>query len=204
MSVRRLNDARCHLAALSGCLDALERELQRLDVWGQRLGAVLAGGGRLLAAGNGGSAAQAQHLTGELVGRFRDDRAPLSAISLHAETSSLTAIGNDYGPDQAYARQVRAHGRPGDVLVALSTSGASANVLAAVEAANEMELETWAMTGPRTCALADTCDEAVCIDAPSAATVQECHLVAIHLLCAGVDAHLAAIGAQAAAAGELG
>ena len=203
MSASRLNEGRRHLAALSACLELLERELPRLDDWGQRLGSVLAGGGRLLAAGNGGSAAQAQHLTGELVGRFRDDRAPLSAISLHAETSSLTAIGNDYGPEQAYARQVRAHGRPGDILIALSTSGASPNVLTAVESANEMELETWAMTGPQGCALAELSDEAVCVDAPSAATVQECHLVAIHLLCAGVDAHLSAIGAPATAAGEL-
>ena len=204
MSVRRLNAARRHIAALSGCLELLEGQLPRLDDWGQRLGAVLAGGGRLLAAGNGGSAAQAQHLTGELVGRFRDDRAPLSAIALHAETSSLTAIGNDYGLEQAYARQVRAHGRPGDVLIALSTSGASANVLTAVEAANEMELETWGITGPRSCALAELCDEAVCIDAPSAATAQECHLVAIHLLCTGVDAYLSAIGAPAATVGDLG
>ena len=144
MSVRRLSDGRGHLHALADCLEQLDRELPRLERWAERLGAVLVGGGRMLAAGNGGSAAQAQHLTGELVGRYRDDRPPLSAISLHAETSSLTAIGNDYGPDEAFARQLRAHGRPGDVLVALSTSGASANVLAAVEAANEMELETWA------------------------------------------------------------
>ena len=204
MSVRRIKQAQRHLAALSERLDALERELPRLDNWGQRLGAVLGGGGRLLAAGNGGSAAQAQHLTGELVGRFRDERAPLSAIALHAETSSLTAIANDYGPEQAYGRQVRAHGRPGDVLIALSTSGASPNVLAAVDAANEMELETWAITDPPGCALAELCDEAVCVEAPSAATAQECHLVAIHVLCTGVDAHLSAIDAQATAAGELG
>jgi len=204
VSASRLREARRHVASLSASLELLEGQLGRLDDWSQRAGAVLVGGGRLLAAGNGGSAAQAQHLTGELVGRFRDDRAPLSAIALHAETSSLTAIGNDYGPEQAYARQVRAHGRPGDVLIALSTSGESVNVVAAVEAANEMELATWALTGPGDCALVELCDEAVCIDAASAATVQECHLVAIHLLCAGVDAHLAEIGAPAAAAGELG
>jgi phosphoheptose isomerase len=204
MSVRRLSEGRGHLHALADCLEQLERELPRLERWGERLGAVLVGGGRLLAAGNGGSAAQAQHLTGELVGRYREDRPPLSAIALHAETSSLTAIGNDYGPDEAYARPLRAHGRPGDVFIALSTSGASANVLAAIEAANEMELETWALTGAGTCALAELCDEAICVDAPSAATVQECHLVAVHLLCAGVDAHVAAVGAGAATAGGLG
>ncbi len=188
-----------HLLALSGSLIALEQELGRLGRWSQHLGAVLLAGGRLLAAGNGGSASQAQHLTGELVGRYRDDRPPLSAIALHAETSSLTAIGNDYGPDEAYARQVRAHGRPGDVLLALSTSGASANVLAAVEAANEMELETWALAGAASCPLVEACDDAVCVEAPSTATVQECHLVAIHMLCAGVDEHVASVGASASA-----
>jgi D-sedoheptulose 7-phosphate isomerase len=204
VSRERRTAGRAHLEALAATLTWLEHELPRLEDWGRRLGAVLVGGGRLLAAGNGGSAAQAQHLTGELVGRYRDERAPLSAISLHAETSSLTAIGNDYGPEEAFARQVRAHGRPGDVLVALSTSGASANVLAAVDAANEMELLTWAITGPRDCTLASLCDEAICVEAPSAATVQEAHLVAIHLLCAGVDAHVADIRAPTAAAGEIG
>ena len=196
-------DTRGHLQALARCLETLDAELDRLDDWSRRLGDVLVNGGRLLAAGNGGSAAQAQHLTGELVGRFRDDRAPLSAIALHAETSSLTAIGNDYGAEEAFARQVRAHGRPGDVLLALSTSGNSPNVLAAVEAANEMELETWALTGAAGSALVELCDEALCIAAPTAATVQECHLVAIHLLCAGIDAHVAAV-APRATAGDIG
>ena len=94
----------------------------------------------------GGSAAQAQHLTAELVGRYETEREPLSAICLHADTSSLTAISNDYGVDEAFARQVRAHGNPGDVLIALSTSGRSSNVLAAVAAAHERGLETWALT----------------------------------------------------------
>ena len=91
---------------------------------------MLTGGGRLLAAGNGGSAAEAQHLTAELVGRFADERRPLLGDRLCAETSSLTAIVNDYGIDEMFARQVQAHGRPGDVLVLLSTSGRSPNVLA--------------------------------------------------------------------------
>ncbi len=189
-----------HLDDLSGSLHELRRELGRLELWSQRLGSILLGGGRLLVAGNGGSAAQAQHLTAELVGRYRDERPPLSALALHVETSSLTAIGNDYGPDETYARQVRAHGRPGDVLLALSTSGASANVLAAVDAANETELVTWALAGPPACALAGACDDALCVEAPSMATVQECHLVAIHILCAGIDAHIASLGASASAA----
>jgi phosphoheptose isomerase len=176
-----------HLAALIRPLAELEREVDLIDDWGRRLARTLLDGGRLLAAGNGGSAAQAQHLTGELVGRYRDDRPPLSALALHAETSSLTAIGNDYGADETFARQLRAHGRPGDVLVCLSTSGSSPNVLAAAEAANQMELSTWALTGRAPNPLADLCDEAVCVDAPSTATVQEVHLVAVHLLCAAVE-----------------
>ena len=181
-----------HLAALQAPLRSLRHECGRIDAWGARLAHVLLEGGRLLAVGNGGSAAQAQHLTAELVGRYVDERAPLSAIALHAESSSLTAIANDYGPEEPYRRQVRAHGRPGDVLLALSTSGGSANVLAAAGAAAEMELTTWALTGPAPNELVSACDEAVCVEAASTATVQEVHLVAVHLICAAVDAHVRA------------
>lgn len=179
-----------HLQALADALDGMRGSAARLDDWGVRLAAVLGGGGRLLAAGNGGSAAQAQHLTAELVGRYRDDRRPLSAIALHAETSSTTAICNDYGPDVVFSRQVLAHGRPGDVLVLLSTSGGSRNVLCAAEAAAEVGVATWALTGPRPNPLADLADEAVCVEAPSTATVQELHLVALHMVCAALDVAL--------------
>ena len=167
---------------------ALESEVDRIDAWGARLAQVLLGGGRLLAVGNGGSAAQAQHLTAELVGRYTDaERAPLSALALSAETPSVTAIGNDYGIEAVFARQVRAHGRAGDVLIALSTSGSSANVVAAVEAALAEGLTTWALTGPRPNPVSGLCDDALCVQAPSAATVQEIHQVVLHLLCAAVD-----------------
>ena len=188
-----------HIRALLGPLAALEDEVPRIEGWADRLSRVLLAGGRLLAVGNGGSAAQAQHLTAELVGRYCDDRPPLSAIALHTETSCLTAIGNDYGAAEAFARQLRAHARPGDVLVALSTSGASPNVLAAADAANEMELVTWALTGPRPNALADLCDEAICVDAPAMATVQEAHLVIVHLLCEAVDDRVPGASARSAA-----
>jgi len=124
-----------HVRALLEALPALDTD--RLDAWGTSLAGVLVGGGRLLCAGNGGSAAQAQHLTAELVGRYRDDRPALSALALHAETSSVTAIANDYGYGSVFSRQVQAHGRPGDVFLGLSTSGRSGNVLAAMEAARE-------------------------------------------------------------------
>ena len=188
-----------HLRALLGPLAALEAEVPRVESWGQRLSEVLVAGGRLLAVGNGGSAAQAQHLTSELVGRYCDDRLPLSAIALHTETSCLTAIGNDYGAGEAFARQVRAHGRPGDVLVALSTSGASPNVLAAAEAANEMELATWALTGARPNPLVELCDDAICVDAAATSTIQEAHLVVVHLLCGAVEARVPATAVRSRA-----
>ena len=179
-----------HLAALAEPLAALADDVDRIGAWGRRLGRVLASGGRLLAAGNGGSAAQAQHLTSELVGRYRDERPPLSALALHAETSSFTAIANDYGADEAFARQVRAHGRPSDVLLVLTTSGRSPNVLAAIEAAHAGGLTAWALTGPAPNPAAEAADEAVCVDAPLTSTVQEVHQVAVHLLCTAVDAEV--------------
>ena len=190
-----------HLRALRRPLDALEADLARIDGWGRHLAGVLVAGGRLLAVGNGGSAAQAQHLTSELVGRYRDDRPPFSAISLHAETSALTAIGNDYPPEELFARQVRAHGREGDVLIALSTSGRSPNVLGAAHAAAEHGLTTWALTGRRPNPLATEVDDAVVVDAPYTATVQEVHQVVVHLLCAAVDV---AVGASSPLHDEVG
>jgi len=189
-----------HLDALAGPLEALRADVPRLDLWGRRLAVVLSGGGRLLAAGNGGSAAQASHLTAEIVGRYRDDRPPYSAIALCAEGSTVTAIGNDYGPREVFARQVRAHGRPGDVLVALSTSGTSSNVLAAVDAAVDAGMATWAFCGPQDCPLALRCDDALCVDTPHTATVQEVHLIGVHLLCAAFDRALATHGAGLEAA----
>jgi glycosyltransferase involved in cell wall biosynthesis/phosphoheptose isomerase len=180
-----------HLAALTDSLHRLESELDRLGSWGERLASRLLDGARLLAVGNGGSAAQAQHLTAELVGRYQSEREPLSALCLHGDTSSLTAICNDYGIEEGFARQVRAHGRPGDVLMALSTSGRSPNVLAAVGAARECGLTTWALTGAAPNPLADVCDEAVALDCPTAATVQELHQVALHLLCGALDREVA-------------
>lgn len=180
-----------HATEMSRGMESLMAHAPLVESWGRRLAAVVGDGGRLLAAGNGGSAAEAQHLTAELVGRFLGERRPLSAISLCAESSSVTAILNDYGADEVFARQVEAHGRPGDVLVLLSTSGRSPNVVAAAERGRECGLTVWAMTGPRPNPLASAADEALAVDAPSTAAVQEVHLVAVHALCAALDAHLA-------------
>jgi D-sedoheptulose 7-phosphate isomerase len=185
-----------HLAELATAMAHFEPCVDLAHGWGTRLAAVLDAGGRLLAAGNGGSAAQAQHLTAELVGRYRDDRPPYSAICLSAETSSLTAIANDYPPEELFARQVQAHGRPGDVLVLMSTSGSSRNIVAAAQRGRAAGMSVWALTGPGPNPLADAAEEALCVEAPFTATVQELHLVALHIICAGLDQELGVIEDQ--------
>jgi len=182
-----------HLHELEVALAALRPDLLRIQRWGRALAAALDGGGRLLAAGNGGSAAQAQHLTAELVGRYLTERRPLSAIALHADTSTVTAIANDYGVEEVFARQVSAHGRPGDVLIALSTSGRSPNILAAVERAQRLDMSVLALTGPAPNPLAAEADDALVV-AASTPTVQEVHQVVVHLLCEAIDEELASSG----------
>jgi D-sedoheptulose 7-phosphate isomerase len=179
-----------HLRCVAPALESLRRQSPVLAVWGRELAGRLLAGNRLLAAGNGGSAAEAQHLTAELVGRFDGERAPFSAISLHADTSAVTAIANDYGFEELYARQVRAHGRPRDVLMLLSTSGRSPNLLRAAEAASRIGITTWALTGPGPNPLTLRCDQAVAIDG-RAANAQECHLIALHAICRAFDAEIA-------------
>lgn len=182
--------AQDHLDALVAATAGFRRCVDVADRWGRQLSDVLEGGGRLLAAGNGGSAAQAQHLTAELVGRYRLERRPFSAICLSAETSTLTAVGNDYPPAELFARQVEAHGRQGDVLVLLSTSGRSPNVVEAATRARDCGLTVWALTGPAPNPLADFAHEAIAVEAEFTATVQELHLVALHILCAALDSAL--------------
>ena len=176
-----------HVDRLAEALPALRAASPTLARWGTDLAERLVRGSRLLTAGNGGSAAEAQHLTAEIVGRFDRERHPLSAIALHADTSSVTAIGNDYGYEQVYARQVRAHARPGDVVMLFSTSGRSPNLVEAARAAAEVGATSWAVTGPGPNPLADTCDEAVCLPGDTA-TIQETHLAALHMLCRALEA----------------
>jgi len=181
-----------HLNQLQLALTAASDDLLVAAQWGQRLAQVLPGGARLLITGNGGSAAQAQHLSAELVGRYVNERHPVSVIALPSETSSMTAIANDYGVEQVYARQVRAHGRPGDVCLLLSTSGRSPNVIAAAEAARARGLRTWAMTGPPPNPLLEKVDDAITVQAAQTGTIHEVHLVALHVLCEEFDAALLA------------
>ena len=145
-------------------------------------------GGKVLFCGNGGSAADAQHLAGEFVSRFHFDRSPLAAVALTTDTSVLTAIGNDYGYERVFERQARGLGRPGDVLVGISTSGRSPNVLNALRAARETGLVTVGMTGNQREAIEGLCD--LCIRVPSRETpkIQEGHIVLGHTLCGLVEA----------------
>jgi D-sedoheptulose 7-phosphate isomerase len=176
-----------HLVASLAAIGRLDAHVAQLDAWAEDLAARLTAGARTLVAGNGGSAALGQHLTAELVGRFRDDRPAFSALALHAETSSVTAIANDYGYESVFARQVEAHGRHGDVLVLLSTSGSSANLLAAADAGRRLGLRCLAMTGPAPNPLTLRCHDTVALDVPSSAAVQEAQQVAVHMLCAAFD-----------------
>lgn len=143
----------------------------------------LRAGGRLLGCGNGGSAADVQHIAAEFVGRFARERKPYSAIALHANTSALTAIGNDYGYDEVFARQVRAHGRAGDVLLAISTSGSSPNVLAAITAARELGIAVIGLTGGDGGAMATACDVTFVVPARVTPRIQEVHILLGHLIC---------------------
>jgi D-sedoheptulose 7-phosphate isomerase len=155
--------------------------------------ACLQDGGRVLACGNGGSAADAQHFAAEFVGRFERERPELSAIALTTDSSILTAVGNDYGFDQIFAKQVRALGRRGDVLLAISTSGNSANVLAAVEAAHQGGLSIVALTGRdggKLRAMQREQDVHICVPHESTARIQEVHILVVHCLCDCVDAQL--------------
>jgi D-sedoheptulose 7-phosphate isomerase len=188
MSIQHTSISGSHLARLGETLIAFEPQVPRLEAWGRRAAQVLIAGGRLLACGNGGSAEQAQHLTTELVGRYQDERQPLAALPLTHDMTAVTAIGNDYGASQVFARQVRAHGRPGDLLVCLSTSGRSPNVIAAAKAAAAIGMTAWALTGPGPNPVADACADAITVDTPATSTVQEVHLAAIHIMCAAVDA----------------
>jgi D-sedoheptulose 7-phosphate isomerase len=176
-----------HLAALAEAASRAGAYGATVSAWGAELARRYDAGAHLIACGNGGSAAEALHLTGELVGRFRHDRRPLPAVALCADSAAHTAIANDYGFEEVYARQVTAFGRPGDVLVTFSTSGTSPNILAAAKAGLEAGVTVWALTGPAPNPLASLADDAIAVEAPTTATVQEIHLSLVHALCIALD-----------------
>lgn len=155
--------------------------------------ATLTNNGKILACGNGGSAADAQHFIAELVGRFERDRLPLAGIALNTDTSILTAVGNDYGFDRIFERQVAALGQTGDILVAISTSGNSQNVIRAIQIAHERDMVVIALTGKEggdiAHMLAET-DIHLCVPHQRTMRIQEVHIVLLHALCDGIDALL--------------
>lgn len=153
----------------------------------------LANNGKILACGNGGSAGDAQHFIAELVGRFERDRLPLAGIALNTDTSILTAVGNDYGFDAIFERQVTALGQSGDVLVAISTSGNSANILRAIDAAHERDMAVIAVTGKgggKSAGLLLETDIHLCVPHDRTMRIQEVHILLLHALCDGIDALL--------------
>ncbi|MGH9688365.1 MAG: D-sedoheptulose-7-phosphate isomerase [Candidatus Acidiferrales bacterium] len=164
------NKARRELAsAVSTAIDSIALSLQA--------------GGQLLIAGNGGSAADAQHIAAELTGRFLRERQPLRALPLHGNTSALTAIGNDYGYDRVFARELTAHARPGDTFLAISTSGNSANILQAIDAARQCNVTVIGLTGQSGGKMRAMCDLCVCVPSESTARIQEMHITIGHAIC---------------------
>ena len=150
----------------------------------------LTSGGKVLACGNGGSAADCQHFAAELLGRFERERPGLAAIALTTDTSTLTAIGNDYSFNEVFSKQVAAIGQPGDVLLAISTSGNSKNVILAIEAAHQREMQIVALTGKgggQITKLLNENDVHVCVPHERTARIQEIHLLSIHCICDGID-----------------
>lgn len=167
-------------------MQASLRDADLLDAVAQGAAALtrtLRAGGKLLIAGNGGSAADAQHIAGEIVGRFLFDRAPLAAIALTTDTSILTAVANDYGFDHVYERQVRGLGRPGDLFLGISTSGNSASILRACAAARDMGLTTLGFTGAGGGRMAEACDILVRVPSERTFLIQQVHITLGHILC---------------------
>lgn len=158
---------------------------------GQRLYQAILRGNKILCCGNGGSAADCQHFVAELVNRFEIERAPLAALSLTTDTSILTAIGNDYNYDLIFSKQVQALGKPGDILFAISTSGNSKNIIQAVHAAKERNMQIILLTGSTGGSLSqfmDTTDDlAICVPSSTTARIQETHILTIHCLCDAID-----------------
>ena len=174
-------------------LQALERAasdrklLAAILAIADKIANALRAGGKLMLAGNGGSAADAQHIAAEFLSRFAIDRHPLAAIALTTDTAALTAIGNDYGYEHVFARQLRGLGRKGDVFIALSTSGRSANVLAALKAAREISITTIGFTGTGGTAMQPLCDLMLIAPSDQTAIIQQIYMTAAHAICGMVE-----------------
>lgn len=184
---------RSHLASHRQALDAVTQQLsEQIVLAAEAVIGCLEEGGKLLILGNGGSAADAQHFAAELVGRYQTERGALPALALTTDSSILTAVGNDYGFDSIFARQVEALANPEDLVVVFSTSGQSANVIAAVKAAGASGCRCLGLLGKDGGLLRDLVDLALLVPAQQTAQVQEMHIMLVHMLCGAVDHHFSA------------
>ena len=181
------NDIKNYLKIVARNFGALESCAPGIELAVNSCIKSLAGKGKIIWCGNGGSAADAQHMAAELMGRYKEERDPLPSIALTTDTSALTAIGNDYGMEYVFSRQLRGIGNRGDVLIAISTSGNSKNVLKAIDACKDMEITTIGLTGQSGGAMKDICD--IWIGVPSSETnhIQEMHLAVEHFICGAVE-----------------
>ncbi|MBP9653295.1 MAG: phosphoheptose isomerase [Rhodocyclaceae bacterium] len=180
------DSARIKLAAMEALAAPIAQAVEAMV-------ASLLAGGKIMACGNGGSAADSQHFAAELLNRFEKERPPLAAVALTTDTSTLTSIANDYAYDQVFAKQVRALGQPNDVLLAISTSGNSPNVVEAIRAAHEREVRVVALTGKGGGAMAPLLNDAdvhICVPSDRTSRTQEVHLLTLHCLCDGIDCML--------------
>ncbi|MBV6411287.1 MAG: phosphoheptose isomerase [Burkholderiales bacterium] len=180
------DSARIKLAAMEALAAPIAQAVEAMV-------ASLLAGGKIMACGNGGSAADSQHFAAELLSRFEKERPPLAAVALTTDTSTLTSIANDYAYDQVFAKQVRALGQPNDVLLAISTSGNSPNVVEAIRAAHEREVRVVALTGKGGGAMATLLNDAdvhICVPSDRTSRTQEVHLLTLHCLCDGIDCML--------------
>jgi D-sedoheptulose 7-phosphate isomerase len=179
-----------HLALSRDALERASRDAGLIDV-ARKIAEVIAGalrgGGKLLVAGNGGSAADAQHISAEIVGRYKKDRPAYAAIALTTDTSALTAISNDYGFEHVFSRQVEGLGRRGDVLLALTTSGRSPNILAALKTARQRGMITVGFTGSNGAALAASCDHLLVVPSDDTAVIQQIHMAFAHGICEVIE-----------------
>ena len=164
-----------------------DTQAEAMDAAAVLIARALLHGRKVLACGNGGSASDASHFVGELVGRFRTERRSFPAICLASDPATVTAISNDYGYDMVFARQVEGYGKAEDVLLAISTSGQSRNVVAAAERANEIGMHVIALVGREVCPLAEESSVVISVPGPNTARIQEVHIFAIHQLCEQVD-----------------
>jgi D-sedoheptulose 7-phosphate isomerase len=176
--------------AVIGAFSQNPEAIAQMDAVISEIIAAYAKDGKVLIFGNGGSAADAQHFAGELVSRFYFDRPALSAFALTTDTSVLTAIGNDYGYEQVFSRQIQASAKAQDVVIAISTSGNSKNVLLGLAAAKERGSFTVGLTGRKGGAMREYCDVCICVPSDLTPRIQECHLIIEHAICAGIEARM--------------